>query len=451
MHMSENKAVPHLVFRSSLWLLIIGFTFASPMPAEEGWLDPEFDKVPFVQWLSGGQQTSLRWSERVLPVVLSVHQRLLSRLQVQLDGAEAAKRRGEGELVFYFQFTDAKGRIYQDHTSYDLEKVEKGLSSQDLICTESAFVLPGYYSVAMAIYDTATKEHTVKRDRLRVAPLKFDPLPDAWRGLPPVEFVEAVEAPDRWFAPSAHGKLNLPVAPRRPLEIEVVMNLTPSEGGSRLVGVQDRNLSFLFPVLKLIAQMDGPQVSLNVSLVDISRRRVIFHQEDARELDWESIKKSLSAAKSGSIDVKSLADRQHNAAFFIKEVVRRLTPREAPPGAAGPARVVVVLSGPMTFDGYQDLDGLQLKLSPKAELFYIRLQNEAALPAGVVLERRRPRSAGSPYPPPGPQRPEMPVFRDPEDQLEPMMKGLEPHLFDVATAEQFRKVLEIMMSDITVM
>jgi len=55
-------------------------------------------------------------------VILSVHQRLLARLQIQLDGAEAAKRRGEGKLVFYFQITDSKGRVYQDHTEYDLEK-----------------------------------------------------------------------------------------------------------------------------------------------------------------------------------------------------------------------------------------------------------------------------------------------------------------------------------------
>ena len=144
-----------------------------------------------------------------------MHQRLLARVQIQLDGAEGAKRRGEGQLIFYFQLTDAMGRLYQDHTSYDLEKVEAGLRASDLVCTESAFVLPGDYSVAIAIYDTATREHAVKKDKLRVVPLKTDPLPDLWRDLPAAEFVEPSEPPDHWFLPKERAKLHLPVATRR--------------------------------------------------------------------------------------------------------------------------------------------------------------------------------------------------------------------------------------------
>jgi hypothetical protein len=45
--------------------------------------------------------------------------------------------------------------------------------------SESAFVVPGDYSVAFAVYDTATGEHAAKRDILHVLPLGADPLPDA--------------------------------------------------------------------------------------------------------------------------------------------------------------------------------------------------------------------------------------------------------------------------------
>ena len=182
----------------------------------------------------------------------------MSRLQVQLDGAEAAKRRGEGELIFYFQITDAQGHVYQDHTSYDLTKVEEGLKAQDMVCTESVFVLPGDYSVSLGIFDTATKEHSVKKTKLHIPPLRIDPLPDAWRNLPAVEFRRDSESPDHWFLPKETGKLNLPVTPRRPTRIDVLVNLTPSQQNSRSYGVQDRNLSIIIPFLKVISEISAP-------------------------------------------------------------------------------------------------------------------------------------------------------------------------------------------------
>ena len=429
--------VLHLSIRPRCWLtLLLGVFLSCCLSAADGWRDPEFDKVPFADWLAGGPQTQLKWSERIQPVILSVHQRLLARLQIQLDGAEAAKRRGEGKLMFYFQITDSKGRVYQDHTAYDLEKVEAGLKAQDLVCTESVFVLPGDYLVALGIYDTATKEHAVKKGKLHVPPMKIEPLPDAWRDLPPVEFVEAVEPPDRWFAPKVQGKLNLPVAPKHPVQIDVILNLTPSESGRRPFGAQDRNFSVLIPSLKVLSQLNAPNVSLNVSLLDVSRRRVVFHQEDIHELDWDKMKSSLSDATSGSIDVKSLADRRHNGAFFVKEVARRVAP----------GHVVIVLSGPMVFDSEQELPG-DLKASPDSHLYYLRAQSApsrrtifggpgAGPPRGGTLGRARM---------PGGEQTFVPLE---SDQLEPMLKPLDPKLFDVLSAEQFRKALATMISEI---
>ncbi len=381
-----------------IWAVLLLGASASHLAAESSQLDPEFSKVPFSEWLAGGSQTPLRWSERALPVVLSVHQRLLARLQVQLDGAEAAKRRGEGSLVFYFQLTDSKGHVFQDHTTYDLEKVEAGLKSQDLICTESAFVLPGDYVIALAIYDTATKEHSVKKDKLHILPLKGDPLPDLWRDLPTVEFLEASEQPDRWFAPKLHGKLNLPVTARRPVQVDVMMNLTPSQVSSRGYGIQDRNFSFLFPALKAIAQMRGSDIALNVSLLDLARQRVTFHQDDAGDLDWQGIKSSLSDANSGSIDVKSLADRQHNASFFVSELRRTIES-----GKPGLVHAIIILSGPMVFDTDQDLRGMPYRPPADCRVFYVRYQNPPAQVAAAGPGMRGRRGLGG-YPGPGRSR-----------------------------------------------
>jgi hypothetical protein len=426
-------------------MLLLLFSLKVATAAGTGWSDPEFDKVPFTDWLSGGQQTSLKWSQRVLPVILSVHQRLLARIQVQLDGAEAAKRRGEGELVFYFQLTDSQGRAFQDHTSYDLEKVEAGLKSQDLVCTESVFVLPGEYSVAVAIYDTATKEHSVKKTKLHVAPLKVEPLPEAWRDLPAAEFVEPSEGPDHWFLPRIRGKLNLPVTPRRPLQIEIIANLTPSELSARSFGVQDRNFSFLFPSLKVLSQVDAKDSKTDVALIDLARRKVVFRQPDLTGgLDWDRVKTFLSNATSASIDVKSLADRSHNAAFFVKEVARRVAPSHA----------VIVLSGPMVFDAPQDLQGIDLKLAPDSRVYYIRLQTTPARPPMDATplgsnRRRRFGGTGVPRPSEGTETPEDLPVNHRADQLAPMLKPLDPRLYEVNNADQFRKALAAILTDLS--
>jgi hypothetical protein len=398
--------------------------------------DSDLDKSHFDEWLApGAKQTLLKWTSRTLATELSVHQRLVARLQVQLDGAEAAKRRGEGQLVFFFRLTDAQGHVYQDHSEYDLEKVEVGIKASDLLCTDTAFVLPGDYQVAYAILDTATGEHAVRRDKLHVAALRIDPLPQAWRDLPQVEFIPAKERPENWFLAEILGKLNLPVALRRPLRVDVLMNLTPAERLMGAYGMQDRNLSVLFPALKTISAVSAEKMTLNVQLLDLSRRRVAFHQEDVKTLDWERIKNSLTEPTSGSIDVGSLAKRSRNAAFFAGQVRKSFRP--------GEACAVIVLSAAMDFDTPQDLEGVDLTPSPDCKVFYIRYQ--VAIPgARADNPMLRGRRRGSVFSPArggvGMQPIELPapqVF----DQLEPVLKPLDPRLFDVTTPEDFRRAL----------
>lgn len=150
--------------------------------------DPEFDKVPFQQWLAGEGQTQIRWTARVFTPILSGQQRLLARVELQLDGAELARRRGKGQMMFFIQFNDEEGLAYQGHGGIDLEKVDDNLAAANVSFTQYVFLLPGDYRVSFAIYDTATREHSVRKEKLHVAALRKDPLPDAWSDLPRAEF-----------------------------------------------------------------------------------------------------------------------------------------------------------------------------------------------------------------------------------------------------------------------
>lgn len=429
--------------RTAIFVLL-SMVAASRGFAQGGSLDPAFTKVPFDQWLQGGDESHIRWVVHVLHPQLSTHQRLMARLEVQMDGAELAKRRGKGQLVIFVRLKDREDRPYQDHGIIDLEKIEEGIRSQNVTYVESAFVLPGDYRVAVAIFDTATGEHSAKQEKLHVPDLKNDPLPDAWRDLPPVEFIPHAEPPDSWYLPTVAGRLHLPAEARRPVQIAVMVNVMPTERLSHAQQVPERNLGALLPALKVISQMAVRNGSLSVAVLDLAKRRVTFHQEDMHNLDWRALKASLTEADAGTIDVKSLEDRHHKAEFFEAEVSRRMgaAPKEKLSGALAPARVLIVLSSPVEFESGEDLQPIRLPPEPDCRVFYIRYHPQIVPPTVPVPPNARGRR----------QRPgfSSPALREAQiDQLEPTLKPLAPQLFDVETPEQFRRALATLIAGIS--
>jgi hypothetical protein len=177
---------------------------------------------------------------------------------------------------------------------------------------------------------------------------------------------------------------------------------------------------------------------LNVALLDLSRRRVIYDQDHIGELDWPAMKAAMAEADPGTIDVKSLADRQHNAAFFVTEVARRIDPAESTP----PARVLIVLSGSVAFDSGEDLRPIHIKPAPDCRVFYFR------------FHAVQPRLAHSPFPEGGRRHRldtsiPMEVHRQQmPDQLASTLKPLAPRVVDIYQPEQFRKALAAMLAEV---
>src|SRR6185369_2530879 len=88
---NQKKAV---TFRSLLALLTLGLAGISTAPAQgNGAPDPVFSVVPFERWLAEGSPTALRWSVRVGAAALNNHQRLQSRVEIQVDGNELVSRK----------------------------------------------------------------------------------------------------------------------------------------------------------------------------------------------------------------------------------------------------------------------------------------------------------------------------------------------------------------------
>lgn len=441
-------------------LALVGVAGALQAFAQGGSPDPVFLKFPIDQWIAAGERAQIPWKIGVSANQLSEHQRLRARATIQVDGRELIARRGKRELLMLVQFSDSDGRAYQSHDSLDLQNVTQGAGANYYICTHDAFIVPGEYGVLFGLVDTETREYSVARRTLRVAPLRDDPLPGAWRDMPPLEFfptADLLNAPDQWFLPSVTGRLHIPLETRHPVRLQLLVNLPPTEARGSSPFTRDRGaarrgpgpmgristgrgrgvspeesmliprrvtyeqkMGVLLPALKVVSEVEVRNGLLDIALLDITRRRISFAQEfggasssanppGVPVLDWPRLKASLAGADRNLIDVESLRNRGRTAEFFSAEISRRL---EIAAGAAGqqsadPSCALIVLSSPITFPPGEQTPSVSG--TPGCRLFFIRY------------------GSLSPY--------------QSVDSLEQMLKPVKPRTFHVTTPMDFRKAL----------
>lgn len=412
--------------------------------AQSGALDPAFKTIPFDSWIDQGDQAHIRWTARVLPVELSNHQRLQAKIDIQVDGNELARRRGKGHMVVLVQFSDSENRVYETHEAIDLQLVKDDIGKSNVSYMPAAFVTPGDYRISLAIFATATGEHSAMRIPLHVNPLKNDPLAGASRDLPPVEILPAAQSPDDLFLPNITGRLNLPLATRRPVRVEILVNASPISAGEplRTEQINNRSLTSLIPALKVISETNVRNGTLNVALLDLTTQHVIYQQDAVHQLDWQKLGPALTEAGPNKIDIHALENRRKNAQFFVSQVSRRL--EGGAQDRKEPLPILIVLSGPMAFASGEDLHPIELAGKPDAEVFYIRYHSlpERAPINPFEQEQRRGRRGPMSQPGRGP-------MTEPDDSLARTLKPLQPRLFDVYTPAEFRKALANMLDQIS--
>ena len=434
----------HRFLRLTVALLLVGGAEATL--AQGGSPDPAFKTIPFDRWIEEGDSAHIRWTARVLPVELSNHQRWEAKVELQVDGNELVRRRGKGYLLMLVQFSDSDNRVYQTHEAIDLQLVKDDIGKSNISYIPAAFVTPGDYRISLAIFDTATGEHSAMRLPLHVNPLKNDPLPGAWRDLPPVEILQASQSPDDLFLPNITGRLNLPLETRHPVRVEILVNASPVSASepSQTQQIGNRSLTSLIPALKALAHADVRNGTLNVALLDLTTQQVIFQQDAVHDLDWPKLGPALKETGPNKIDIHALENRRQNAQFFVTQVRRRIE-TSAPNGLANALPILIVLSGPMAFSSGEDLHPVELAGKPDGKVFYIRYHSLPPRPVinpfleGARNGRRTPMSR------PG----RAPIaMTEPADSLERTLKPLQPHLFDVYTPVDFRKALGTLFDEI---
>ena len=406
-------------------LVVFAAIFVCPAPGAVTPPDPLaralFQQFPFEQWSAAGDHADIHWSAHIEPVVLSNHQRLLTGFQALIDGREMFKRRGHGELVVMVRVTDAARQVWTAGTFLDLTDIQEQARSQDWSVVQQAFVLPGEFEAEIAVCDTQTREYSFARRKLHVGALHNDPLPGAWRDLPAVEMIPSGDLPDAWYLPTVGGRLRLEPRNERPVHVELLFNITPSERASGSLRVFRRNMGVLIPALKLVTGLGPLDGGMNLTVLDLVQHLAVGRQDNIRELDWSLLRKAFAETTPGVVDARALARQRTMKQYFRDEVERLADALPAP-------RVLIILSVPVAFDKQEEIAPLNLPPDANRKVIYLRYR--PSVPAA--------RRGG----PPGTQPPL-------DDDLERILKPLSPRVLNAADPTEFRKALARLLEEIT--
>ncbi len=427
------------------WLRLLPFVLGllfldAPLFGQSSGLDPFIAATPFHTWLATTPRPQIPWKVEFLPLQLSYYQRITLRIRIQVPGKELLLRVSRGGFSSMIQATDGAGQIYQDHTVLEPQDLEKQVRKGTLELIWNMLVVPGEYRVALALYDQSTGEYSFMEQLVTVPPLKDDPLPGAWSDSPSLQFFNPDKDQFKVFLATPPARLNLPLRTRRSLHLEVIVNLTPAENAAESLTRYTHDLVVLLGALAAFTQLDLRNGSLRVETLDLSRRRVIFEQENVRELDWPRLQSAVGTMDPSRIDVASLEHRGENAAFLALELQRRLdqAARAAASGEPAPLSVYIIVSSPTGLEPGTEPSPLALPEGSDCLVYYIY---------GIYSEQFARSRAGRfpirPYPRPRDDS------RFGYDDIGKLLKPLKPRVFRSASPEEFRSALAKLIAEVS--
>ncbi len=435
--------------------------------------DPVFSTVPFDRWVAQGDHVDIPWKVKISPPQLSEQQRFLVTVTITVDGKHLAKRPPGGELLMLVQIEDSQGRVYQGHASVALTDMNKDVRRADFVYTHSALVIPGDYRLTLAMLHRSDLnrnqgDHNLGHGVLHVAPLKNDPLPDLWTGAPPVEIIGKESEMEEWFHPDLTGRLYLPVETRRPVRIELLVNLPKS----RSAGEYYRQcMGGLLAQMKVLSQMELGNGTMNITLLDVQHHRAVALSRRGGSLDWSELQAALEQANPNVIDVRNLGTTREEAEFLAAEARGKLA--ENPGGSderrSEPLPILIVLSVPAMLGG--EVSGTPVSSAEIHEhnVYLLRYHppitrklarppamgpiniNDAAIPDYDISGGRAAAAMGGPPrmrqgPAPMPQGP---FAAEKAISLQEVLKSLKPRIFDLQSPLQFREALAAILEEIS--
>jgi hypothetical protein len=444
-----------------LMLVLLGLNAGPATLAQtpEPTIESVFAEALFDKWLAEGPHQQVPWEVRTSAHFLSIHQRLIANIEVQVSGTELVKRHTDDHITLLVQVTDKAGATNRNFGVLELSNMKPEMNKSDVVFSWEAFALPGDYIVDVALYDKVTGEHNLFRGKLRVDPLKNDPLPDAWQGLPSFEFWSTKrEGLDFLFHSDVEGRLHLPLKTKRPVRLELLADVSPSDIFKGSIAAYEQYLAVALPTFKAFSQISVSNGSIHLATLDLLQRRVSFKQDDGKDMDWPRLKATLAPTNGpGVVSVSDLKEHRQSPVFLREELVRRISAPSEPeaPQTKETLHVFVLIGSPMDLYSFPDLPPIELGKESNYIFYYLQYQfldqrrltaadffSQRGFPGSNSGTRHRPKSEASQ------------VGRGLNGAIgnvQKMLKPLKVHAFKVHTADDVRHALAKVLAEIAEM
>lgn len=356
-----------------------GAGFAMAQQAEEPTTDSIFAEAPFDKWAAQGNHQEVPWHVQTFSDRLSFHQRLIATIQVQVPGPEMLKRSSDEHITLLVEVRNGQGVSARNYGLLELSNLKPEMKRSDVEFSWQAFAVPGQYELSVALWDKKSGEHNFMRRLFHVDAYKNDPLPEMWRGLDAFEFWGTKrDGPEYMFHTDIDGRPSLTLATRRPIEMEVLFDMTPSAEiflGS--YGHYNHYLGAALPTFKVLNQINLKNGSRRAAILDLLQRHVVFEQDDGKDLDWTVLRKTLSPDNGpGTVSVKDLQNKQQSPVYLREEIVRRLKAGSDQVAKAGerPLRVFVLLGSPMDSYTFPKLPEIETGEEQDCVIYYLQFE-----------------------------------------------------------------------------
>lgn len=397
---------------------------AAPQAEQEPTVESIFAEAPFDQWATQGNHQEVPWQVQTSADRLSFHQRLIATIKVQVPGPELLKRSQDEHITLLVEVRNGQGVSARNYGLLDLAELKPEMKRSDVEFSWQAFAVPGQYELSVALWDKKTGEHNFLHRLFHVDAYRNDPLPEMWRGLPAFEFWGTKrDGPDYMFHTDIEGRPNLALATRRPIEMEVLFDMTPSSEIFRgSYGYYNHYLGAALPTFKALNQIDIKNGSRKAAALDLVQRHVVFEQDDGRDLDWAVLRKTLSPDSGpGTVTVRDLQNKQQSPVYLREEIVRRLKagPEQASKAGERPLHVFILLGSPMDFYTFPKLPEIETGEENDCVIYYLQFE----------FSQRQGYIAGT-------------------GNVEKMLKPLKVRSFLVGSADDVRRALGKMMEEL---
>jgi hypothetical protein len=386
-----------------------------------------FAEAPFAEWLleNHQQRTTLPVKLWISGGVLEMNQRLSIHIQARVPGDELRRRAEHPRIIALLQMTNVAGEQFRD---YGL-MTPPTMKLNDAVAATfdwTALVTPGDYEIVLAVYDPAQGDHTLVGKKLHIPPLKDDPLPHAWDGLPGVALGPAKAGVAR--------RLNLPVATARPVCLDVVLDVTASEvfHGNQLY--YNLYLARATVLLAIFTQIELPHGTINAVAVDLKQQKVTWEKNNIKETDWVDFESILKSIDPNKINVGAFRNRS-NPVFLRDEVIRLVAHKPAAPEPdGGYLHVIVVIGSPLglyKFPALAPISGVR----QSDLLIYFLQDNVSTLVMDDILQYQTGK------------RPSMDQ-KNPLGKFQEMMSPLEVKVFQMNSDMDTRRAMATILQEI---